>query len=457
MRRLFLRFYLALGAVLLASFAAVMVTSPPAEPPGLDRQIRAMAGVWPAEVAAPFGAARDQPGHAEVARALAEELGVQVAILPEEAVVGSVGGFVRSNLAQGQPVVQLHGAGPAIFVPIPGHPFVAELRPGPPPPSWGGRRGALLAALVLLGIGVAIYFVLRPVESQLERISAAAAGIGRGELGARAVVTRDDAAGRLAGTFNEMADRVQTIVDGRRALLHAVSHELRTPLARLRFAVELLDSCADPASRGQRVEEMLGDVGELEELVSELLRYSEMEEARPDLRPADICEIVGGIVDEARRLRPDVQVGWEPAELPPLSLDRRLVARSIGNLVTNAVRYSAGRVLVRAEREQGSVHIVVDDDGPGIPAEDRERVFLPFVRLDPARSRDEGGAGLGLALAQRAARLHGGSISVADSHLGGARFTWSIPGPGGAEQTSGSWARLAAPRGGGRPGPEDGT
>lgn len=437
MRRLFLRVYLALGVVLLASVAVVLVLTPPTEEVELAQQIHGMAGIWPDEVAARF--ALDE-AH-EVVQELEQELGHPVSVLPEEAVVGSVGGFARRNLAQGDPVVQLHDAGPAIYVPIPGQPFVAVLRPGLPAPPWSGRRGILLAVLVLAGLGLAVYGVVRPVERQLTGISGAAARIGKGELGARADVRRDDAAGQLADTFNDMAERVQTMVDGRRALLHGVSHELRTPLARLRFAVELLEGASEPEARARRVDEMLGDVSELEALVAELMRYSELEEgAGLDKRPTDLVSLVGGLVEEARRLRPDTELLWEPKPIPELDLDPRQVSRSVGNLVNNAVRYSDARVRVSTIHEFGQVRVVVEDDGPGVPEADRDRIFEPFVRLDDARSRDTGGIGLGLALAQRAARAHKGRITVDTSPLGGARFTWTLPTV--EDRKSGAFSRL---------------
>ncbi len=436
MRRLFLRVYLALGVVLVACVAAVLLLTPPNEEVELEQQIHDLTGVWPDDVAARFALDGQR-----VAEELEQELGHPVAVLPEQAVVGSVGGFARRSLAQGDPVVQLHDAGPAIYLPIPGQPFVAVLRPGPAPPPWSGRRGLLLAVLVLSGIGLAVYAVVRPVERQLTGISGAAGRIGKGELGARAEVHRRDASGELAETFNDMAERVQTIVEGRRALLHGVSHELRTPLARLRFAVELLEDAVDPEARARRVEEMLGDVVELEDLVAELMRYSELEEgAGLDRQPTDLVVLVSGLVEEARRLRPEAELVFEPRPVPELSLDQRQVSRSIGNLVNNAVRYSDSRVRVSTEHEPGQARVVVEDDGPGVPEADRERIFEPFVRLDEARSRDTGGIGLGLALALRAVRAHKGGIEVDESPLGGARFTWTVP--TGEDLRTGALARL---------------
>ena len=194
MNRLFTRIYAVVGLVLVASVVVVAVLLPPAEHVELDRQIRGLAGVWPDEVAARFQAGENDA----VARVLSEELGLPVAVLPEEAVVGSVGAFARRNLGQGEPVVQLHEAGPAIYVPLTGEPFVAVLRPPPPPPPWSGARGALLAGVVLLALGAGVLLIVRPIEQQLEAIRTAAGRIQAGELGARAEVQRGDAAGQLA-------------------------------------------------------------------------------------------------------------------------------------------------------------------------------------------------------------------------------------------------------------------
>ena len=134
MNRLFTRIYAVVGFVLVASVVLVAVLLPPAERVKLDRQIRGLSGVWPDDIATRF-----QSGdNAAVAEALQEELGLPVTVLPEEAVVGTVGNFARRNLGQGEPVVQLHEAGPAIYVPLTGEPFVAVLRPPPPPPPWSG-------------------------------------------------------------------------------------------------------------------------------------------------------------------------------------------------------------------------------------------------------------------------------------------------------------------------------
>ncbi len=290
---------------------------------------------------------------------------------------------------------------------------------------WGWAA----AGLALVGFGVAMA-TLRPLEQQLESLAGAADRIAEGELSARAKQQSDDQAGRLAGSFNTMAARVQTMVETRRSLLHGVSHELRTPLARLKFAMELLDAAHDEQTRRRRIDEMLDDVAELESLVAELLTYSELEGAAPlQLEEVDLGPVVEGLTEEASRLRPEKDVSFEERPVPALQLDPRMVQRSIGNLINNAARYSESYVRVTLARAEDCVVVRVEDDGPGVPEADRERIFQPFLRLDEARSRDAGGIGLGLALSGRAVRAHDGDLVVQDSELGGACFHWSVPLP----------------------------
>lgn len=429
MRGLFVRVYAALLLVLVVSVAAVAVLAPPPEDVDLDHQVFGMAGVWPDEVAADLSG----PNQAAVLASLEERLGHPVVLLPEEAVVGSLGGSARRSLAQGEPVVQIRDAGPAIYLPVTGLSMIAELRPGPPPPRLlEGTRGIALAALLLLGLTGAVYLMVRPLEDQLSAISDVAGRLGSGELAARVDINRQDAAGQLADSFNGMADRVQTMVEGRKTLLHGVSHELRTPLARLKFALELVEMAPTQEDRVKRLREAAGDIDELEGLVRELLQFSRLEgeAATGDRTDTAVEPLLALVADDGQRLRPDVvDVSFvAAADLGLVSLDRKLFQRAIGNLVNNAVRYADSRVRVSAERTPGRFTVLVEDDGPGVPADQRDAIFDPFVRLDAARSRDTGGTGLGLAIASGCARAHRGSITVEDSaDLGGALFRWTMP------------------------------
>ena len=425
MRRLFLRIYLALAVVLLTAVATMVALRPRPAEVELRYQIEERVGTAPEELTARFAQARSDEARREVASALQGELSMPVAVLPEGAVSFAVGGFARRSLGQREPVVLSHDSGPAIYLPLPDQDAVLVLRPGPVPPRFGGPYGATFGLALLLLIGGALYFMVRPVERQLEAITRAAERIRGGALDARAPVQRSDDAGQLAASFNAMAARVQAMVRGREALLHGVSHELRTPIARLRFALELLGDL--PEQRDQRLAEIDGDLVELENLVSQLLRYAELDAPRSTVGSCDLGAVLVDLVDGATRLSDDLQVERRGPDTLPTALDEELVRRALGNLLGNAARYGAGRVRVTLDVVGVSARVVVEDDGPGVAVEARERIFEPFVRLDEARSRDTGGAGLGLALVRRATAALGGTIQVDDGSLGGARFTWSVP------------------------------
>ncbi|MCO4773634.1 MAG: HAMP domain-containing protein [Deltaproteobacteria bacterium] len=429
MQGLFVRVYAGLVLVLLASVAFVAwLPGGPAGPPTLSAHVTHLTGMAPAELQARLADA-DDPG--AVARELSAELGTEVALLPEDALVRTFSDAARRALASREPLAELKGSGPAVYVPIPGKQLVAALRPPPPPPPFDRRRALLFATFALLGAGGVGFALIRPVENQLEDLVDAAERIGQGDLEARAPVLRNDAAGRLAAAFNSMAEQVGSMVRGREKLMHGVSHELRTPLARLRFALELIEFADGPEGRSKRIREATADVDELEGLVRELLQYSKLqsgEASNIQTEPIDPAPVLEDLVDGAQRVRPAIELSFEQeggdGEVP---LDKKLFARAVGNLINNAVRYADEEVVVTMRLEARWLKVLVDDDGPGVPAEERERIFDPFSRLDDARSRDTGGTGLGLPIAAGAARAHGGRVEVNDSPLGGARFIWIMP------------------------------
>lgn len=289
-------------------------------------------------------------------------------------------------------------------------------------------RWIFVLAMVIVIVGLSYGLLIRPLVRQMDLLAHAAHRFGHGELAMRAPILRHDAAGELAATFNATADRVVRLMASQRDLTRAVSHELRTPLARLRFGLELLGSQPDPASVASRIQALEGDVAELDALVEELLSFARLESLD---RPPNLGEVsVQAILEGARRasepLRPEI--GWRLPALEPVGLgitfelDAKLVARALQNLCANAVRHAASMVALGAAIERGQLVVTVDDDGPGIPERDRERVFEPFVRLDDSRAREIGGSGLGLAIVKRIATLHGGTVAIETAPLGGARF-----------------------------------
>jgi signal transduction histidine kinase len=281
--------------------------------------------------------------------------------------------------------------------------------------------------VVALALLVPIALWSRSHWQGLQMLARTADEFGAGKLSARAKMNPSDAAYPLAERINAMAERIQGLLESQKNLLHSVSHELRTPIARLEFALELLaDKAADPAL-SKRIAAMDGDLAELNELVNELLSMSKLDNATEPQRA--LFEVEPVLRECAEGLHPPpgalhLELG---SRLGRIDGDRRLLARAVGNLLRNAQKYAAHTVALSASRSGGMLEILVDDDGPGIPEEERERIFEPFYRLDRSRDRATGGFGLGLSIARKAVRLHGGALRVERSPLGGARFVISLP------------------------------
>lgn len=285
---------------------------------------------------------------------------------------------------------------------------------------------------VMVGVGLLALWAL-PMWRDMDRLRNAAVRMGQGELGMRVQLSGITGVRHVGESFNYMAGRIAALIENQRSLTNAVSHELRTPLARLSFEVDLLDRSGLPPQHGRVLRDMRADISELESMVAELLVYARLE------RPSDetvkqetvdtrdwLGEALAQVAHQAdaRNVRCVVTDGHPPH----VNLNPRYMSRALLNLVQNAVRYARGRIEIALTRcPQGGFELIVDDDGPGIPAADRARIFEPFTRLDESRDRGTGGAGLGLAIVQRVAVSHQGTIQVLDSPLGGARFVlrWS--------------------------------
>jgi signal transduction histidine kinase len=281
--------------------------------------------------------------------------------------------------------------------------------------------------VVALALLVPIALWSRSHWQGLQMLSRVADEFGAGKLSARAAMKPSDAAYPLAGRINAMAGRIQGLLESQKNLLHSVSHELRTPIARLEFALELLADQAGDPRLAKRIDAMHGDLAELNELVNELLSMSKLDNVSAPQRALFEVEPVLRECADGLHPRPatlHVELG---AMLGSVDGDRRLLARAVGNLLRNAQKYAAQTVALSAHRHGGLLEILIDDDGPGIPEEERERIFEPFYRLDRSRDRATGGFGLGLSIARKAVGLHGGTLHVERSPLGGARFAISLP------------------------------
>lgn len=221
----------------------------------------------------------------------------------------------------------------------------------------------------------------------------------------------------------------QQILDDQRDMMHAVAHELRSPIARFSFALDILEQTQDESRRATLVKDMSGSVEELDALVSEILTYSRLADDNVELHLMEF-ELSDAILDTIKKIKtlyPGVHIDLEECQKDiRLTADLKLLQRAVTNLLRNAARYAKKNILVRISCTD-AIRIVVDDDGLGIPPGKRERIFEPFTRLDASRSRDSGGAGLGLSIVKSVCNKHQAYCYADESPAGGARFVIELP------------------------------
>lgn len=293
-------------------------------------------------------------------------------------------------------------------------------------------RAALWFAvpLTMLLTGLATWLLagraLRPVRIITERTSQ----IRSSTLSDRVPVPagHDEISG-LASEMNTMLDRVQREDTRRRQFVADASHELRSPIAAIRTQAEAALAAPSDTDAAELAAGVLAEAERMGVLVDDLLSLARHDEALAP--PGSVVDLDDVVLDEARRPR-RVPVDTRKVSAGRVRCRPDELARVVTHLLDNAARHAATSVAVSlttitGDDEHEVVKLTVDDDGPGVPTDDRERIFERFVRLDDARERDRGGAGLGLAVVATVARSCGGEVSVTDSELGGARFTLTLP------------------------------
>ncbi|PIE47341.1 MAG: two-component sensor histidine kinase [Gammaproteobacteria bacterium] len=289
--------------------------------------------------------------------------------------------------------------------------------------------GALAAGLLIISLGV--YILIYPLDKRLKLVQMGMNEVNDGNLGARLSVRGKDEISQVASTFNSMTAHIQRLIESQRELTRAVSHELRTPVARIRFAVEMMADTDDVELRQTQKEHIDEDIDELNNLIDEILTYAKLEEGSPklDWEMVDLKALVNQVIRETNALGKPISVASELHGVNfEVEADAKYIHRVVQNLVSNALRYANKNIIVSAGVKKGEAFVSVEDDGYGIAEADRDKVFIPFTRLDDSRTRSTGGYGLGLSIVSRIAFWFNGDISVDDSPiLGGARFTMTWP------------------------------
>lgn len=359
-------------------------------------------------------------------------------------VPSNIRAILRKARDANEPVTTFERGRPLFAVPLEspsGHIFAGRL-PNPflarSSSTSAYRLLAAAFAAALLSWILAVRLT-KPIKGLRETVQKFAAGT----LGARekSAAKRKDEIGALAKDFNAMADRIQALLKGQRQLLADVSHELRSPLTRLGVALELARRHASHGNTGASFDRMEMELGRVDDLIGSLLKLSRLDTLeKPEIHQnMNLSNLLANIADDGAfegailgknviaDLTPDVSFSGDPT----------LLRRAVENLVRNAIRYSPedGTVRVVLEKTRdgknsGTIRILVEDQGPGVPENELKNIFIPFHRVEDARERtslDEG-CGLGLAIAKRAVILHGGTITARNRVEGGLVMEIALPG-----------------------------
>jgi two-component system osmolarity sensor histidine kinase EnvZ len=263
---------------------------------------------------------------------------------------------------------------------------------------------------------VAAMFLRNQVKS-LRRLAAAADNFGKGRMVAYSKIEGALEVRQAAVAFFQMRDRMQRQIRQRTEMLAGVSHDLRTPLTRMKLALELM------GEENPTVAELKSDVVEMEHLVQVYLDFARGEGTETPV-DTDIASLLQDVAASATR--EGTALSLDPPEELVVPIRPNAVRRCLGNLIANGARYGT-RVWLTSRQAEDGVDILVDDDGPGIPPDERDHVFQPFIRLDTSRNQSTGGIGLGLTIARDVARSHGGDVRLETSPHGGLRARVHLP------------------------------
>ncbi|MEO8409909.1 MAG: HAMP domain-containing sensor histidine kinase [Propionivibrio sp.] len=450
MKRLYLRIYLIVIAslalfALLAALGWILFVGSDDESEGKAVLAEVVAELVPRQESAGYNQAVLERWHQRlsVALALFDRQGQLIAQAGAVAGDARPADFKRDDQ-------RYRGRWHALWLPLPDGRFIGARAldgrhawPGNGPGS-GPIQGlaGLLGFLALIGVAVALaaWWPARQMTRRLESLQQSVDAFGAGDLQARAPIRGRDEIARLAAHFNESAERIGALLRSQRSLLANASHELRSPLARIRMAVELSGKRTLPADERSRIQqELQRNVAELDELVEEVLTSSRLDAADATTRVRDRIDLTGLVAEECARL--NIEPDLDALEIVG---DARLLRRLIRNLLENACRHggrpqaiavtlvgqrdgAAGDKAKAHNRQSHSgIVLAVCDHGPGVPAEERERIFEPFYRARGA-SEKTGGVGLGLSLVRQIAQHHGGQARCLERTGGGSCFEVWLP------------------------------
>ncbi|GJL56630.1 MAG: hypothetical protein NPIRA02_37620 [Nitrospirales bacterium] len=287
-------------------------------------------------------------------------------------------------------------------------------------PAWSFAVLAGLVAMVIAGSYFAVHRLIRPVQWLTKGVNE----LGKGQFDYHVPVTSSDELGDLSLAFNEMAMQVRDMIQSRDRLLLDVSHELRSPLTRMKVAVEFIGNT-------QVKENIQREINELEMMVTELLESERLKSQAGYLArvETDLVALAQDVLNDYTSIGPGVELTAAPSTFS-LSLDEQRIRVALRNILENALKFSRsefGPINVRIEKMTNTVSVSVQDFGQGITQEDQAKIFEPFYRVDPSRTRETGGYGLGLSLVKKIMVAHRGNVRVSSKLGKGSTFILEFP------------------------------
>ncbi len=406
MRRLFLRFYLFILLVLLAIGWSVERLWEQSQSPALPGWVELLGQSLAYQLTTPDLSAEQ----------IASQLNLPLQQLPQHSIGWS--DAEQQALDRGQ-LVPLFSDNQVYFYQI----YQDQLLQfGPVQVEVPAHNTYLFTLLFFLLLGVALAGFLWPVARDIETLQRQLRQFGQGMQLPDPPLPESSLLAPIARSVRQMANQIIRLMSLQREMTHAVSHELRTPLARLKFALEL-QPLADTEKHA-----MQQDLAELDQLVDEMLDYARLEAqtVRLTFEEVDLVELLENLLEKLAPLPGAPILLQRPARLRWIC-DGHYLERALQNLLLNAKRYARQQVMLTVQLQGPRLLLTVDDDGPGVPPDQREAIMQPFVRVDQSRNRDKGGFGLGLAIVSRIVGWHQGRLWIEDSLLGGARFNLLLP------------------------------
>ena len=281
-----------------------------------------------------------------------------------------------------------------------------------------------LLGFIAISLAFPVFIWMRPHWQDMLKLESAAQRFGEGHLTERIHFDSGSSFDRLGIAFNQMADNINALIASKKQLIDGIAHELRTPLVRLRYRLEMSENLTGAESQA-----LNRDIGQLEALIEELLTYARLDRPQTELHLStpDLPVWLQTHINDVQSVNPQRKLLTAITPGAYGALDMRLMERVLDNLMNNAMRYSETTLRIGLDVQGSQAILCVEDDGPGIEPAEREKVFEPFVRLDPSRDRATGGCGLGLAIVRSIAQAMGGTVRCEASELGGARFVFSWP------------------------------